>query len=404
MFRVLKYLGRNRDWRMVSIAGVLGCAVTLAAMEIIDAYTASLTSLSIALAAVAGSMFGMFLVGSLSALRVKQKLSEQNMRLDGALGSAVENTAWGDHHTPAKWNRDIEEGSIWAMWRNIAAQDPAFGRPDKFCAHTDKTSYESACIITRDDKIAPYIQKICQRDPYRYDSGPITGGLVTACDSNWMLSWNVERNPHFRNAPKNQLMIHAYGTYSLDRPGNYVKKALKDCTGEEIAREWLYHLGVPDHQINKLAAESVTVHPCMMPYITAFFMPRRDGDRPKVVPEGAVNFGFLGQLAESHPRDVIFTVEYSVRTAMEAVYTLLDIERGVPEPWGSQYDIRALLNSAIVMRDGEKLKLPAVLEAYLLNTEIGELLRDYGFLGELGDNEFTVAIHKNPPRVTRTVL
>ena len=57
-------------------------------------------------------------------------------------GSAVENTAWGDHHTPAKWNRDIQEGSIWALWRNIAAQDPAFGRPDKFCAHTDKTSYE----------------------------------------------------------------------------------------------------------------------------------------------------------------------------------------------------------------------------------------------------------------------
>ena len=89
---------------------------------------------------------------------------------------------------------------------------------------------------------------------------------------------------------------------------------------------------------------------------------------------------------------------------MEAVYTLLDIERGVPEPWGSQYDIRALLNSAIVMRDGEKLKLPPMLEGYLLNTEIGELLRDYGFLGELGDNELTVAIHKNPPRVTRTVL
>ena len=161
-----------------------------------------------------------------------------------------------------------------------------------------------------------------------------------------MLSWNVERNPHFRDAPKDQLMIHAYGTYSLDRPGNYVKKALRECTGEEIAREWLYHLGVPDNQIDQLAAESVVVHPCMMPYITAFFMPRRDGDRPKVVPEGAVNFGFLGQLAESSPRDVIFTVEYSVRTAMEAVYTLLDIERGVPEPWGSQYDVRAMLNSA----------------------------------------------------------
>lgn len=76
----------------------------------------------------------------------------------------------------------------------------------------------------------------------------------------------------------------------------------------------------------------------------------------------------------------------------------------MPEPWGSQYDIRALLNSAIVLRDGEKLKLPHAIEAYLANTEIGELLRDYGFIGELGDNELTVAIHKNLPRVTQTVL
>ena len=103
----------------------------------------------------------------------------------------------------------------------------------------------------------------------------------------------------------------------------------------------------------------------MMPYITAFFMPRRDGDRPKVIPEGAVNFGFLGQLAESHPRDVIFTIEYSVRTAMEAVYTMLDIERGVPEPWGSQYDLRALLNSAIVLRDFEKLEVPHYIKVFL---------------------------------------
>ncbi len=157
----------------------------------------------------------------------------------------------------------------------------------------------------------------------------------------------------------------------------------------------------------------MVAYPCMMPYITAFFMPRRDGDRPKVVPEGAVNFGFLGQLAESHPKDVIFTVEYSARTAMEAVYTLLDIEKGVPEPWGSMYDVRALLNAGIVLRDGEKLKLPAPIEALvryltgvqdLEKTEIGELLRDYGWIGELGDDELTVAIHKNPPRVTRTVL
>ena len=38
----------------------------------------------------------------------------------------------------------------------------------------------------------------------------------------------------------------------------------------------------------------------------------------------------------------IFTTEYSMRTGMEAVYTLLDIDRGVPEVWGSVYDLREI--------------------------------------------------------------
>ena len=50
------------------------------------------------------------------------------------------------------------------------------------------------------------------------------------------------------------------------------------------------------------------------------------GDRPDIVPEGAVNFAFLGQFAETK-RDTIFTTEYSMRTGMEAVYTLLNVDR-----------------------------------------------------------------------------
>ncbi|MFE4958740.1 oleate hydratase [Streptomyces sp. NPDC056653] len=315
------------------------------------------------------------------------------------VGSPVEATTWGDHHTPPVWNQEIGEGSIWALWRNIAAQDPAFGRPDKFCTHTEKSSYVSACIVTLDEKIPRYIQQICGRDPFAFDGNVVTGGMVTVRDSNWFLQWNVEREPHFPDQPHDQLMAHAYGAYSLDRPGNYVKKAMRECTGEEIAQEWLYHMGVPNDEIEDLAARSVVCHPCMMPYVTAFFLPRRAGDRPDVVPQHAVNFGFLGQFAESSPRDVIFTVEYSIRTAMEAVYTLLDIERGVPEPWGSQYDIRALLNSIAVLRDGEKLPLPAPLVSLLERTDIGELLRQYGLIGQLDDPDLiTVAMRKDPPR------
>ena len=82
--------------------------------------------------------------------------------------------------------------------------------------------------------------------------------------------------------------------------------------------EWLYHLGVPENQIEDLAEHSANTVPVMMPYITAFFMPRTAGDRPAVVPEGAVNFAFIGQFAETK-RDTIFTTEYSMRTGMEAV-------------------------------------------------------------------------------------
>ena len=48
----------------------------------------------------------------------------------------------------------------------------------------------------------------------------------------------------------------------------------------EITREWLYHLGVPVEEIDELAATGANTVPVMMPYITAFFMPRQAGDRP----------------------------------------------------------------------------------------------------------------------------
>ena len=153
--------------------------------------------------------------------------------------------------------------------------------------------------------------------------------------------------------------------------------------------EWLYHIGVPEDQIEELAANSANTVPVMMPYIDAFFMPRAYGDRPAVVPEGSVNFAFLGQFAET-PRDTIFTTEYSMRTGMEAVYTLLNVDRGVPEVWGSVYDVRCLLDATNKLMDGKKLediKLPFAAEMALKagvkkvqGTELDALLRRYNLI------------------------
>ena len=266
-------------------------------------------------------------------------------------GGCVENSALGSQTAPAPFNTGIREGGGWDMWRKIAAQSPDFGHPDKFCFDPEQTNWMSATVTTLDQRIVPYIRNICKRNPF--SGGVVTGGIVTVKDSNWLLSWTFNRQPQFRSQPNNQLVGWIYGLFS-DKPGNFIKKTMRECTGEEICMEWLYHLGVPDEQIEDMAKNSANTIPCMMPYITAFFMPREAGDRPDVVPQGAVNFAFLGQFAETK-RDTIFTTEYSMRTGMEAVYTLLDVDRGVPEVWGSTYDIRDLLNATIQLRDGRPL-------------------------------------------------
>ena len=126
-----------------------------------------------------------------------------------------------------------------------------------------------------------------------------------------------------------------------------------------------------------------------MPYINAFFQPRKNEDRPHVVPEGAVNFAFLGQFAET-PRDTIFTTEYSMRTGMEAVYTLLNVDRGVPEVWGSKYDVRQLLRAAYYAIDKKSVKeikmslkekaMLAVVMNKVKGTDLEILLKDSGLI------------------------
>lgn len=301
-------------------------------------------------------------------------------------GGCVENSSLGSQETPAPFNKEIKVGGGWDMWRKIAAQDSAFGNPDKFCYDPEQSNWMSATVTTLDDRIPPYVENICKRNPF---SGMVvTGGIVTVKDSNWLLSWTFNRQPQFRSQPDGQLVGWIYGLFS-NKPGNYIKKTMRECTGKEICMEWLYHLGVPVDQIEDMAENSANTIPCMMPYITSFFMPRAAGDRPEVVPEGAVNFAFLGQFAETK-RDTIFTTEYSMRTGMEAVYTLLNIDRGVPEVWGSVFDIRDLLNATVQLRDGkkitemnlgikEKLALKEVLKK-IQGTDIEKLLREYNVI------------------------
>ena len=301
-------------------------------------------------------------------------------------GSCTEGTIYGDQDHAPLGDAEVRSSGCWSLWKKIAAQDPAFGHPEKFCSDIEKTNWESATVTTSNEEIIDQIKKICRRDPRT--GKVVTGGIVSCRDSSWLLSWTINRQGQFKNQKKDEVCVWVYSLFT-DVPGDHVKKPMKECTGKEITAEWLYHLGIPVEDIDRLAGEACNCTPTMMPYITAFFMPRRAGDRPDVIPDGSVNAAFLGQFAET-PRDTIFTTEYSVRTAMEAVYGLCGVDRGVPEVWGSVYGVRELLDSTVKLMDGKsplEMKLPMPFEMMkkpllkkIDRTIVGKLLRDHDVL------------------------
>lgn len=306
-------------------------------------------------------------------------------------GCCTDTSCYGDQtHAPDLSHIVNGQGESWDLWKNIAkqAKHDEYGHPDVFCSDTEATNWMSATVETSNEDIIQHIMNICIRDPR---AGKVTtGGIVTVKDSvnNWFLSWTINRQPQFRSQNKDTVLVWLYALHT-DTEGNYIKKAMRDCTGEEICQEWLYHIGMDESKIKDYSENACNTTTCFMPYINAFFQPRKNVDRPKVVPEGAVNFAFIGQFAET-PRDTIFTTEYSMRTGMESVYTLLNVDRGVPEVWGSQYDIRELLRAAYYAVDKKKInELPLnfkekmLLKTVLKNvkgTDLELLLRDTGLI------------------------
>lgn len=306
-------------------------------------------------------------------------------------GCCTDTSCYGDQtHAPDLSHIVNGQGESWDLWKNIAkqAKHDEYGHPDVFCSDTEATNWMSATVETSNEDIIQHIMNICKRDPR---AGKVTtGGIVTVKDSvnNWFLSWTINRQPQFRSQNKDTVLVWLYALHT-DTEGNYIKKAMRDCTGEEICQEWLYHIGMDESKIKDYSENACNTTTCFMPYINAFFQPRKNVDRPKVVPEGAVNFAFIGQFAET-PRDTIFTTEYSMRTGMESVYTLLNVDRGVPEVWGSQYDIRELLRAAYYAVDKKKInglplnfKEKMLLKTVLKNvkgTDLELLLRDTGLI------------------------
>ncbi|QAA33390.1 oleate hydratase [Clostridium manihotivorum] len=275
-------------------------------------------------------------------------------------GSMTENSTLGNTDTPAILNRNQKERGCWTLWENIAKQDPEFGHPEVFCGDIDKSKWLSFTVtITDDTTVFDHLLNLTGDEPGM-------GGVVTIKDSNWLISWVTPKQPHFINQPDNVQVLWAYGLF-IDKVGNFVNKKMSDCTGAELLSELLYHMGLED-KIDEILP-SCKVIPCIMPYITSQFMPRRKGDRPAVIPNGSTNLAFLGQFSEI-PNDCVFTVEYSVRSAIMAVYGLLKLDKIVPPVYEGQYDVRVLLNAVKTMLGNREISIDKLVGKLLFNTGI----------------------------------
>jgi oleate hydratase len=254
------------------------------------------------------------------------------------LGSIVEGSSTGAMDRPALPAPEAGDGA-WALWERIAAKDPAFGRPRVFCGDVDRSNWMSFTVTQRTPAFFEHME--------HFTGNPAgTGGLVTLTDSNWFMSVVLAHQPHFAGQPDDVFVFWGDGL-APDAPGNFVKQPMSECTGAEILTELFAHLGIRDAMAPLMGRMRCV--PCRMPYIDSEFMPRAPGDRPAVVPEGSTNFAFLGQFVEV-PDDCVFTVEYSVRTAQTAVFSLLGLEREPTPIYRGAHDIHVLLGALAALR------------------------------------------------------
>lgn len=253
------------------------------------------------------------------------------------LGCMTEGSSLGSMNTPAILS-SRQTGGAWSLWEDIANGRPGFGHPDVFANHIKHSKWQSFTVTLNEPAFFQLIEDFTGNE-----AG--TGGLITLVDSNWFMSIVLAHQPHFINQPDNTFVFWGYGLFP-DRYGNFVNKPMTYCTGEEILMELFQHLKLG----NKAESIIKTANciPCLMPFITSQFLPRVKGDRPEVVPAGAKNFAFIGQFCEI-PDDVVFTVEYSIRSALMAVCQLLDLEKEIPPVFKGQHDVAVLFNALKTM-------------------------------------------------------
>src|SRR5262249_19001359 len=132
--------------------------------------------------------------------------------------------------------RPQRAGRSWALWKRLAHGRPAFGNPDAFfgAARVPDSRWVTFTVTTTGTEFLDLMSDLTGSETGR-------GGLVSLIDSGWLLSLSMFHQPEIINQPSGTYVWWGYGLFP-ERDGNFVKKRMDACTGEEILEEVVRHL------------------------------------------------------------------------------------------------------------------------------------------------------------------
>lgn len=208
------------------------------------------------------------------------------------------------------WEEQMDRD--WRLWQKLSQVSPKFGDPAQFLSQTLRAIVETFTTTFQGPEFMELYEGLAH-------DRPGTGALVSLAESNWSITISIPHQPVFPNQSNDTNIIYGYAL-SPTSQGNYVKKLMYECCGEEILIEVLSHLKFP---IETILPTSKTI-PCGTPLGTAPFLSRNSQSRPHIIPQHTSNLACVGQFVEIKD-DTTLAMEYSVRGAQMSVSALMGL-------------------------------------------------------------------------------
>ncbi|KAL2856525.1 streptococcal 67 kDa myosin-cross-reactive antigen like family-domain-containing protein [Aspergillus pseudoustus] len=244
-----------------------------------------------------------------------------------SLGSTSSGSVLGSDTAPPEgltpnWE-EVMDGD-WRLWEKMAAKSLKFGNPMNFLPRILESTVETFTTTFKGPEFNILYEKLTQEQPG-------TGAFLSLSESNWGVTISVPHQPVCSTQSENITMMLGYALNPAAE-GNFVKKEMWRCSGQEILAEVLSHLGCTEGSAEAATIlETAKTIPCGLPLGAAPFLTRAPGDRPPVIPKWTTNIACVGQFVEI-PDDTTLEIDYRVHSAQIAVAELMGLPLQPPTP------------------------------------------------------------------------